>query len=400
MSRILLLTGKGGVGKTSVAASTALRAADQGKRTLVISTDAAHSLADVFDRQLGPEPTALAENLDGQEIDVYYSVERHWGKLQDYVRTLFRWRGVDEIFADELSILPGMEEVASFLWVYHHYHHGRYDLIVIDSAPTGETLRLLSLPEVGRWWMEKLFPIQRKVARVLRPAVSTMSDIPVPKEETYDAAAELFEQLVAIHATFTDPSITSVRVVLNPETVVIKETLRAYTYLNLFGYSVDAVILNRVLPAELRTGYFAPMRDAQDRNRDLIERSFAPVPILEVPFFPTEVMGLERLREMASSLYGDQAPDARLYKGRVFALEEAEGGRIQLTLALPNVKREDIRLLQKGPELAIAVGAHRRNLELPRVLHERSIERARVVDEHLVILFGPRDASGSRQRSH
>lgn len=393
MSRILLFTGKGGVGKTSVAAATALRAAEQGKRTLVISTDAAHSLGDVFDRRLGPEPASLAENLDGQEIDVYYSVERHWGKLQDYVRTLFRWRGVDEIFAEELSVLPGMEEVASFLWVHHHYHHGHYDLIVIDSAPTGETLRLLSLPEVGRWWMEKLFPIQRKVARVLRPAVSTVSDIPVPREETYDAAAELFEQLDAIHATFTDPEITSVRVVLNPESVVIKETLRTYTYLNLFGYSVDAVILNRVLPAELRTGYFADMRNAQDRNRTLIENSFAPVPILDVPFFPTEVMGVDRLREMAASLYKDRDPGARLYAGRVFTLEEAEGGRVRLTLALPNVKKEEVGLLHKGPELAIAVGAYRRNLDLPRVLHDRPVEGARVVDEHLVILFGPRERS-------
>ncbi len=390
MPRILLFTGKGGVGKTSIAAATALRAAQSGRRTLVLSTDAAHSLGDVFGQSLGPEPTPLAERLDGQEIDIYYSVQRHWGRLQDYVRTLFRWRGVDEIFADELSVLPGMEEVASYLWVYQHYNSGTYDAIVIDAAPTGETLRLLSLPDVGRWWMEKLFPIHRKVARVLRPAIETISDIPVPPEDTYDAAAELFRQLDAIHTTFTDPAITSVRVVLNPESVVIKETLRTFTYLHLFGYSVDAVILNRVLPPEAGAAYFAEMHAAQRANRAIIEDSFAPVPILEVPFFRTEVMGTDRLVEMATSLYGERDPIERIYHGKTFTLEPADGGRIRLGLLLPHVGKDDVRLVQRGSELAIAVGAYRRSLDLPRALHGRAVERARVEDGQLVIVFGAR----------
>ncbi len=390
MPRILLFTGKGGVGKTSVAAATALRAADTGRRTLVISTDAAHSLGDVLGHPLGPEPTPVVERLDGQEIDVHYSVERHWGKLQDYMRTLLRWRGVDEIFAEELSVLPGMEEVASYLWVYQHFNSGKYDAIVIDAAPTGETLRLLSLPDAGRWWMEKLFPIHRKVARVLRPAIQTISDIPVPREETYDAAIELFHELDAIHAAFTDPATTSVRVVLNPESVVVKETLRTFTYLHLFGYSVDATILNRVLPPEAGTAYFAEMHAAQRASRSFIAEAFAPVPVLEVPYYPTEVMGPASLRAMAASLYGQRDPIDRIYVGRTFTVEPTRDGRVRVALVLPHVCKEDVRLIQRGGELAIAVDTYRRNLELPRALHDRTIERARIEEGSLVIVFGPR----------
>lgn len=390
MPRVLLFTGKGGTGKTSVAAATALRAAETGHRTLVISTDAAHSLGDVLGLPLGPEPTPVAERLDGQEIDIYYSVQRHWGRLQDYLRLLLRWRGVDEIFAEELSVLPGMEEVASYLWVYQHYNSGKYDAIVIDAAPTGETLRLLSLPDAGRWWMEKLFPIHRKVARVLRPAIQTISDIPVPREDTYDAAAELFRQLDAIHTTFTNPEVTSVRVVLNPESVVIKETLRTFTYLHLFGYAVDAVILNRLLPPEAGNAYFADMRDAQQAHRASIENSFAPVPVLAAPFFPAEVMGPASLREMAACLYGERDPLAHVYRGKTFSLEPVPDGRVRLALVLPHVDKDDVRLVQRGGELAIAVGAYRRNLDLPRALHGRPIERARMEAGSLVIVFGPR----------
>jgi arsenite-transporting ATPase len=386
--RILLFTGKGGVGKTTVAAATALRAAERGTRTLVISTDAAHSLGDAFDRTIGPLPVPLADRLDGQEIDVYYSIEKHWGKLQEYIRTLFRWRGVDEIFAEEMSVLPGMEEVASFLWVFQHYHEGQYGLIVIDAAPTGETLRFLALPEVGRWWMEKLFPIHRRMARVLRPAVEALSDFPVPQEDTYDAAARLFAQLDSIHSTFTDPEITSVRVVLNPETMVIKETQRTYTYLHLFGYATDAVILNRMLPREVEGGYFDEMREAQRTNRRLIEETFSPLPILEVPYFPHEVMGLADLRRMGASLYGDRDPAERIYRGRTFALETQPDGKIVLTLALPLVSKDQIDLTQRGEELTIIVGSYRRNLHLPRVLHGREVERAKMEEGRLVLVFG------------
>ncbi len=391
MARILLFTGKGGVGKTSLAAATALRAARRGHRTLVISTDAAHNLADVFAQPLGPEPTRLAPNLEGQEIDVYYSVEKHWGKLRDYLLQVFRWRGMDDVFAEEMSVLPGMEEVAGFLWVHEHVESGRYDLIVIDAAPTGETLRFLSLPDVGRWWMEKFFPIQRRVARVLRPAVQAVSDIPVPQEATYDAAERLFRQLDAIHQRFTDPETTSVRLVVNPEAVVIQESQRTLTYLHLFGYPVDAVIVNRVLPEEAGRGYFAAMREAQAGHLERIREAFAPLPILEVPHFPEEVLGRERLERLGEALYGERDPAERFFRGEVFRVRTEDDGRVALELKLPFARREQVDLLHRGHELRIQVGSYRRNLHLPRIFYGRAIERARLESGELHIVFGPRE---------
>ena len=394
MPRIVLFTGKGGVGKTTVAAATALQAARRGHRTIVLSTDPAHSLGDVFDRPLEPEPIRLGEKLDGQEIDIYYSVAQYWGKLQEYLRTLFQWRGVNEVFAEEMSVLPGMEEVAGFLWVRQHVFSGNYDLVVIDAAPTGETLRFLSLPDVGRWWMEKLFPIHRRFARVLRPAVTRVSDLPVPQEETYDAAEGLFRQLDEIHALFTDAETTSVRLVLNPESVVVQESQRAYTYLNLFGYAIDAVVLNRMLPAEAETGYFANMRRAQLLQREAIRQSFAPLPLMEVPFFPHEVIGREQLGAMGAALYGDRDPRARLCQERPFEIRVQEDGSVELVLVLPFARKEQIDLAHHANEIVITVGNFRRNFHLPRVLYGRSILKARMQGNRLHVRFGPR-AAGS-----
>jgi len=390
LPRILLFTGKGGVGKTSVAAATALRAAERGTRTLILSTDAAHSLGDVFDVELGPEPVSLRDHLHGQEVDVHYSVEKHWGRLQKYVQSLFRWRGLDDVLAEEMSVLPGMEEVAGFLWVYHHFQSGEYDLLVIDTAPTGESLRFLSLPDVGRWWMEKLFPIHRRMARALRPAVERMSDFPVPKEETYDAAEELFHQLDSIHERFTDAAVTSVRLVANPEMVVIKESRRAFTYLHLFGYSIDAVVLNRMLPDEAAETYLGEMRHAQQGYRDMVEETFSPLPILEAPAFSREVVGIDDLRRLGEALYGDRDPAARLYEGPTFDIRTRDDGRVDLVLPLPLAAKEDLQLTHRSSELSVTVGSYRRALYLPRILHGREIERARLDEGELVIEFGRR----------
>lgn len=256
MKRIILYTGKGGVGKTTVAASTALEAAKKGHKALVVSTDPAHSLRDAFDMRLGPEPVKIKNNLYAQEIDVYYSVDKYWGKLTEYLQSLFNWMKVDDILTEEFSVFPGMEEVSCFLWVYNHFKEGDYDVIVVDSAPTGETLRLLSLPDVARWWIVKILPIERKVVRVMRPAMGMVSDMPLPEEQTYDAIENLFDKLDAIHGVFSNPDITSIRLVLNLEKMVIKETQRAYTYLNLYGYPIDSVIVNRAMPDELDHPYF------------------------------------------------------------------------------------------------------------------------------------------------
>ena len=286
MKRIILYTGKGGVGKTTAAAATALQSAKRGYKTLVISTDPAHSFRDSFDIDIGPEPKKIMKNLYAQEIDVFYSVDKYWGKLTGYIQSLFNWMKVDDVLAEEFSIFPGMEEVSCFLWVYSHFKEGNYDVIIVDSAPTGETLRLLSLPDVARWWIVKVFPIERKLLKVIRPAVKVVSDMPLPEEETYIAIEDLFEKLNSIHKIFSNPEITSIRLVLNLEKMVIKETQRAYTYLNLYGYNVDSVIVNRAMPKELDHPYFKEWQNVPGELQERSQESFsAQYPIHEAPLF-------------------------------------------------------------------------------------------------------------------
>src|SRR5436309_2195241 len=256
--RILVYTGKGGVGKTSVAAATALRTAQLGHRTVVLSTDLAHSLADSLDVPLGPEPKLVAPNLWAQETDIYDNLQTHWGTVQEWLEAVLRWSGtVDSLVADELTILPGMDELANLLWINRHRASGNYDVIVVDAAPTGETLRLLSFPDVMRWWMERIFPIQRRAMGVARPLLRTFVDVPLPSEQVYESIEKLFRQLDVLHGMLTDPQLTSIRLVLNPEKMVVAEAQRTSTYLHLFGYPSDLVVANRVLPPEVTDAYFA-----------------------------------------------------------------------------------------------------------------------------------------------
>jgi arsenite-transporting ATPase len=262
--RIILYTGKGGVGKTSVAAATALRCAELGLRTVVVSTDTAHSLGDSLDVELGPEPKPVRENLWAQEIDVHYSIEKHWGKVQQAMASVLAGQGVDKMVADELSILPGLEEGASLLWINQYVREQTYEVVVIDAAPTAETLRLLSLPDVGRWWFERLFPIGR-TARAFAPLVRAFSNQTLDPS-ILDAAERMFEQLGNVHKYLSDPALTSVRLVMNAERMVVKESQRTYTYLNLYGYTVDAVVCNRLIPEEVTDPYFAGWKESQRRS--------------------------------------------------------------------------------------------------------------------------------------
>ncbi|HYW87092.1 MAG TPA: TRC40/GET3/ArsA family transport-energizing ATPase, partial [Chloroflexota bacterium] len=250
--RILVYTGKGGVGKTSVAAATALRCAELGHRTVVLSTDLAHSLADSLDTTLGPEPSLVANNLWAQETDIYNNLQTHWGVVQEWLNAILRWSGeVDSLVADELTVLPGMDELANLLWINRHRESGRFDVIIVDAAPTGETLRLLSFPDVMRWWMQRIFPIQRRAMGLARPLIGTFIDMPLPSDKVYDSVERLFAQLDKLHAMLVDRTLTSVRLVLNPEKMVVSEAQRTSTYFHLFGYPMDLVVANRVLPAEV-----------------------------------------------------------------------------------------------------------------------------------------------------
>jgi arsenite-transporting ATPase len=385
MSRIIVYTGKGGVGKTSVAAATALLAAERGYRTVILSTDAAHSLADSFDRPIGPEPTALGPNLWGQEPDLLHNVERYWGTIQRYMASLLTWRGLDEVRAEEMSVLPGMDELASLLLIADHDDRGTYDVIVVDAAPTGETLRLLSLPEAGRWWLERIYPIQRRLVQLGGPLLGRLTGMPMPETSVFRAGEELFERLEHTHELLSDPERTSVRVVLNLEKMVIKEAQRSFTYFHLYGYPTDLVVVNRVLPADAGP-YFGAWREAQARYRPLVDESFAPVPIRSAPFFAQEVLGDEMLRRLGGAIFSTDDPTDIFFRGRPYSVRRADGGWV-LELELPFASREEVHLARVGDELVVRVGSWRRNLILPRALDDTRSAGASFHDHTLSISF-------------
>ena len=385
--RIILYTGKGGVGKTSVAAATALRCAELGYRTVVLSTDAAHSLSDSFEVDLGPEPVAVAPNLWGQEVDVYYSIDKHWSALQRYLAAVFSWKGVEGMLAEEVAVIPGMEEGASLLWVNQHYWDAKYDVIVVDCAPTAETLRLLSLPDVGRWWFEHLFPISRRATLALAPlARPLLNNMPLPDNETFQAAEELFDQLGKIHQLLADPSIASMRLVVNPEKMVIKEAQRTYTYLNLYGYVTDAIVCNRIMPAEVAGCYFEGWLGTQERYMELIEEAFAPLPVATAPYFEQEVAGSAMLHRLADALFDSSDPSRLMFEGQAYRIESA-GDDYVLVVPLPFTEKKDVSLLRKGSELTLKVGSYRRSFVLPRVLATRETRGAKLEDQALRIRF-------------
>jgi arsenite/tail-anchored protein-transporting ATPase len=384
--RIILYTGKGGVGKTSVSAATAVRAAQRGYRTLVMSTDLAHSLADSLDMPLGPEPIQVAPNLWAQETDVYHNLRTHWGRIQEWLRSLLAWRKVDDIVADEVSVLPGMEELANLLWVNTHRESGNYDVIIVDCAPTGETLRLLSFPEIGRWWVEKIMPIQRTAVGMMRPIVRATTGMPMPTDDVYDTVQELFGQLDRLNKMLLDPELTSVRLVTNPEKMVIREAQRTWSYFNLFGYPSDMIVLNRIIPDSVADTYFADWKQTQSRHRAMVEERFAPVPIKELPLFRDEVVGLERLREMGDVLFGDEDPAQVYFRGRTQSVERTASGFI-LDLPLPFVQKGEVNLVRLGDELMVHVGQHRRSIILPRALVGLETRGASFEGESLRIRF-------------
>ena len=385
VTRILLYTGKGGVGKTSVAAASALLCADRGYRTIVLSTDVAHSLADAFSLPLGPEPVKIAHNLWGQEPDVFFNVQKYWRTIQNYVAELFSWHGLDEVMAEEMTILPGMDELGSLLWIADHVDDGDYDAIVVDAAPTGETLRLLSLPEASRWWVERIAPLGRRVTRLGGGLLERMVGVPVPDSDVFDAAERLLRRLEHVHELLADPDLTSVRVVLTLEQISIAEAERSFTYFHLFGYPSDLVVANRVLPKG-SGAYFERWREAQQRYLPLVEQSFAPVPVRTIPMFETEMVGVELLRELGRALFGEGDPTDVLYRGRPYRVQR-EDGRYVLSLELPFTSREEISLSRRSDELMLQVGAWRRTLVLPHALVGAQAEGARMVDNTLKVYF-------------
>ncbi len=388
--RVILMTGKGGVGKTSVAAATGLRCAELGYKTLVLSTDPAHSLADSFDIELGHEPQKVQPNLWGAELDALMELEGNWGAVKRYITQVLQARGLDGIQAEELAILPGMDEIFGLVRMKRHYDEGEYDVLIIDSAPTGTALRLLSLPEVGGWYMRKFYKPFQGMSAALRPIVEPIfrpiAGFSLPDKEVMDAPYEFYEQIEALEKVLTDNTQTSVRLVTNPEKMVIKESLRAHAYLSLYNVATDLVVANRIIPAEVTDPFFQRWKENQQQYRQEIHDNFRPLPVKEVPLYTEEMCGLQALNRLKDTLYKDEDPTQVYYAESTIRIRQ-EKDSYSLELYLPGIPKDQIQLNKSGDELNIRIGNHRRNLVLPQALAALQPTGAKMEEDYLKIRF-------------
>ncbi|HSS94514.1 MAG TPA: ArsA family ATPase [Candidatus Dormibacteraeota bacterium] len=384
--RVILFTGKGGVGKTSVAAATAVECARAGYRTVVMSTDPAHSLGDSFDIELGSDVTQIADNLWAHEVSSLHEMQRHWVKLHEYAVEVFATQGLDEVVADEVANPPGMDEIASLMWIKHYAQRAEHDILIVDCAPTGETLQLLTFPDAAKWWLDKIYPWERRAMRVVRPVLQPMMGIPLPSDEIFASLKDLLLDLGGMRKVLTDPETTSVRIVLNLEKMVVKEAKRAYSYLSLFGYVTDAVIVNRILPDELHDELFKKWQQIHKRYEVEVEQSFVGIPIFNVPLFDQEVVGIKMLERMAKATYGDKDPAQRFATSSPQRIQK-EGTDYVLSLKVPFVDRSSVDLSRHNGELYVTVGNYRREISLPRVLAKRDTGGATIVDGELRVRF-------------
>jgi len=384
--RVVLFTGKGGVGKTSVAAATAVRCAVAGYRTVVMSTDPAHSLGDSFDVELGNEATKVADNLWAHEVSSLHEMQRHWAKLHEYAVEVFSTQGLDEVLADEVANPPGMDEVASLMWIKHYAQRAEHDVLIVDCAPTGETLQLLTFPDAAKWWLDKIYPWSRRAMRVARPVLQPMMGMPLPSDEVYASLKDLLLDLDGMRKVLTDPEVTTVRIVLNLEKMVIKEAKRAYTYLSLFGYVTDAVVVNRLLLGELHDELFQKWQRIHHRYQAEVEHSFSGIPIFNVPLFDSEVVGPKMLATMAQAIYGEEDPAQRFATSNPQRIDK-DGTDYVLSLKVPFVDRSAVDLSRHNGELFVTVGNYRREISLPRVLARRETAGASIDNGELRVRF-------------
>jgi arsenite-transporting ATPase len=384
--RILLFTGKGGVGKTTVAAATAVRAAAAGHRTLVMSTDPAHSLADSFDLPLTSRAQEIAPNLWAEQIDAQERLESNWRDIQEFVVSFLNWAGVDAVEAEELSVIPGLDEIFSLTDVKQHADSGRYDLLVVDCAPTAETLRLLSLPEAMNWYIERIFPVERRVVKTIRPLLTKLTSMPIADDRIFGAVERLHRNLDGVRQLLTNDRMSSVRLVMNPEKMVIAEAKRTYTYLSLFGYRVDAVVVNRIIPPEVEDPYFGKWKDIQAEHLETVKESFQPVPILTARLFDREMVGLDLLAEMGEEVYGTKVATDILHRDEPLRVRK-RGSSYVLSLRLPFIEKAEIEVFRKADELYVRVGTYKRNLVLPHTLQRLEVKEASFAEDRLEIRF-------------
>jgi arsenite-transporting ATPase len=391
--RILLFSGKGGVGKTSLAAATGLELSRLGYRTLVMSVDPAHSLADSFDLEstlfhgTTGDPLTLSEKLAIHEVNIQKEIKRHWREISGYVTSVLRATGINDVEAEELAILPGMEELSAMMYVNQFRREDRYDVIVLDCAPTAESMRFVSMPTTLEWYMKHIFPFQRGILKAVRPLANRVSPVELPTDSYFANIQDLFGRLDGIGELLENPNITSVRLVTNPERMVLRETQRAFVYFSLHGLAVDGVIVNRVLPDRVTDDYFAEWRASQGRILEEIDNYFAPVPVKRVPLFTHEVLGRERLEELARSLYngnGKEDPAAVVRTEAPYTFAKA-GGRYEIRLQLPFAAKGEIGLFKKGDELVVEIGTLRRHIGLPTSMAALSPGRAKLENKVLTV---------------
>jgi arsenite-transporting ATPase len=393
--RIILYLGKGGVGKTTISAATAVRSAMLGKRTLVVSTDLAHSLADCLNRPLTSEPTEVAPDLWAQEVNVLDEMRRSWGKLQETMSKLLRQRGMDAVLAEELALIPGMDEIVSLINIYRNARQGNFETVIIDAAPTGETVRLLSMPDTFQWYVGRLNALQSGTFNLARPLLKAV----MPSAEIMDAVKQLSERVKTLREVLTNPDISSYRPVVNPERMVIKEALRAETYLALFNYPIDAVICNRVIaPGDYQDTFLQEMYRNQEKLRQQIHQTFAPLPIWEAPYYSHEILGTHQLGELAQTIFGDTDPTQIFYRGPVQEVTR-EDDKYVLRLPLPHVEMDKVLMTRKGDEMIIEIGNFKREITLPNMLANQEATVARFVNKALEIHFTAREEEPAQEKT-
>ena len=389
--RILLFSGKGGVGKTSVAAATGIRLAETGRRTLILSVDPAHSLSDAFD--LGgalfhgrtAEPLSIADRLSIQEVNINHEFKHYWGAISTYITSVLRTTGLESVEAEEMAIFPGMEELSAMMYVNQYRKSGDYDVVVLDCAPTAESLRFISLPTTLDWYMKHIFGFQRSMLKAVRPLANRIAPVELPPDSYFRNIQDLFQKIEGIDLILEDSAVTSVRLVTNPEKMVLRETQRAFVYFTLHGLTVDRIIVNRVIPDTVRDEFFASWRISQSKTLEEIEAYFAPVPIQRVPMFPQEVLGYKRLQELARSLFpGDEDAAAVTRSGTPFSFAR-ETDHYEVTVDLPFAEKAEVGLFKKDDELIIEIGTVRRHVGLPTTMAALEPSKARLEGRKLIV---------------
>ena len=391
--RIIMFAGKGGVGKTSIASATGIKVAAMGHKTLIMSLDIAHSLSDIFALEKGlmdknkGMPVKIEDRLWIQELDIQEEIQNNWGDVHKYIASLFNTAGLDEILAEELAILPGMEEVSSLLHINRYAQQDDFEVIILDCAPTGESLRFISIPTTLEWYIRKIFKIERRVVSYLRPVARRFYDVPLPDDDYFKALENLFMRLEGIDKLLTDPDITTVRLVTNPEKIVLKETQRSFLYFSLYKMCIDAIVMNRILPGSIEETYFDDWKESQRRYQNLAEEYFNPIPIFSVNLFQNEPLGKERLKKFGADIYGEHDPIEHFYRERPYEFQQKDG-EFFIRIKLPFLTKEEVELNRLPEEMVIRIGGFKRHILLPRYVSNYKDVKAKMDGTYLNIIFG------------